>query len=492
MSGPKLIGFTCDPEIIRKNNELLEAVGKQVYYKGIIEGLNIDLENTIIWLRNYGNNTLQQTTANMRNDKMLLNDVERVKKEYIELIRSNLLDIDDIPKMSVEQLNKICGDRVRGIPQWKQRFIDDISNILKELQNKLEQNNLIAEEIKKKGLERKKRKKMIWAEESALSNQSRILYEDINVYNNTALENIPGQVNRRDNNYDLDEMAVIENLEHEILEYEQMRELSYSNRKLVEEIKEGLNYVDIRDKHYLMEGKRRVLVSIQAKFQILMKNVAEMNIQREEQEQERRTLELEYTMFKSALAEDGDVNQLSTEVLRREVEDLRQRVEKQEERIYIEQSMTEIMSKYGYKGISSTHLHEYEQNSRIIFENFNDEKLSVSFGQGKVMLQVVGEGEKTPTLEEKKELLKQQGALCQIYPEIKTELEKRKIHINMENCAPPSVESAVNISMKRDYEIKNKRGRRSVLNQTFKKGTVRKENEERFSERYQPLYMYNE
>ena len=60
MSGPKMVGITCDQEVIARNNERLKQIGKERYFKDLFADINIDIANTAKWVENYGNKTLNK------------------------------------------------------------------------------------------------------------------------------------------------------------------------------------------------------------------------------------------------------------------------------------------------------------------------------------------------------------------------------------------------------------------------------------------------
>lgn len=99
----------------------------------------------------------------------------------------------------------------------------------------------------------------------------------------------------------------------------------------------------------------------------------------------------------------ANYEEFTIEELRERVNNLRSRVEKQESRIYIEESIENIMKDYGYASISSYQLHNADSVSRIIFEDNKGEKISTSFGDGMIMMNVIGEGDNPPTDAEVKE-----------------------------------------------------------------------------------------
>ncbi len=486
MSGPKLVGITCDPVIIRSNEERLRAIGKVKYYSELFKDLNIDMKNAIQWIEDYGQDSINQHVSIVTVANGLLDEVNNLKEEFREMVQSNFLDNSRIEAMEVAELRKLCLDRTDAIPEWKQSFIRRVTKLLQELQKKIElEESKSRERFRRNADELRK-----WQQAQDRNIKHRAKAERREEIGNIALSVPKKKQEKEIREYGLDELAVIENMTKEIVLYKQKAGLSIGEKKLVAEIEQILKYIDINDERYGMDGKRGLLASSQMKFQMLRKSVAKSRFERQEREKERNTLLLEYRTFTEALAMPDKADHFTFEELHDEVERLRHKVAMQEERVYLEASMTKIMEKYGYEGVSSVSLHEYEHTSRILFENSESHKLNVSFGKGKVMIQVVGEGNGKPTREEVNEQVRQQGALCEIYPEIKAELEKRNIHIDDENLAPASPESAVNISYERKKSLENDKGRRSLFipSSVFAK-IDRSEQEQRGSYDTKPRYM---
>ena len=46
MSGPKMVGITCDQEVIARNNERLKQIGKERYFKDLFADITKDISKT--------------------------------------------------------------------------------------------------------------------------------------------------------------------------------------------------------------------------------------------------------------------------------------------------------------------------------------------------------------------------------------------------------------------------------------------------------------
>ena len=62
MSGPKLMYITNDPKVIQRINNRLNTIGKENYFSSQIQSINIDIQNEMIWIKNYVNETMNNTS----------------------------------------------------------------------------------------------------------------------------------------------------------------------------------------------------------------------------------------------------------------------------------------------------------------------------------------------------------------------------------------------------------------------------------------------
>lgn len=63
MSGPKLMHITNDPKVIQRINNRLNTIGKENYFSSQIQSINIDIQNEMIWIKNYVNETMNNTIS---------------------------------------------------------------------------------------------------------------------------------------------------------------------------------------------------------------------------------------------------------------------------------------------------------------------------------------------------------------------------------------------------------------------------------------------
>ena len=464
MSGPKMVGVTCDPEVIARNNERLRQIGKDNYYTDLFEGINKDIENTALWIQNYGNVTLNTVPIGYGDASGVLQEVRLLKEKYADNVNKKKFDLGIIASHSVEQLRKMGVQKVEDIPKWKEEFLSEISDVLKRLQADIEEFNAGIKQIKKEN-ERAARGSREWMEKIEKEKEK---LENVNI-NSVRIERYMGNVKdipfmpEKDEYIDpetlpftIEELALLEMLQADMREYSKIDYLTEKETGLLYELKQDLICInDTSERAYSMKSKRAVLQQMRMKYARLEKYVSMLVAARNAEMEERTTLELEYISFCQALdVKRANYEEFTIQELRERVNNLRSRVEKQESRIYIEESIENIMKDYGYASISSYQLHNADSVSRIIFEGNKGEKISTSFGDGMIMMNVIGEGDNPPTDAEVKEMVRQQVAFCDLYPNIREQLQEKGIHIDYENLMPVSAEQTSNEHIVRQKNIR--------------------------------------
>lgn len=471
MSGPKLAGITCDPEIIARNNERLRRIGKEAYYSEFYKDVNTDIANTAVWVKNYSISTIGKKVPDDYDDPQgILTRIEKLKDRHIKKIEAKKIDLRIIRKYDPRELNNIGCDKIREMPQWKQDFISEVSILLNELQADIKYH--LSGIRQREAALAKEKKELEDSIKKAQAIISKMGYKELGnlsflqtTGSRTAIPNVPVEkksVSEGVKPFTLAELAIVDMFSEDIEVFSKIAYLREEDKRLIEKIRKSIETLGGEDTEYNMPLKRSTLLQLKYDYQILSKSVARETARRNTEREQRSTLELEYVSFCQALEQEvDDYSVWSLEKLEKKVSELKKYVEKQEERIYVEENIEEIMYDYGYTSISSVNLHDASQTSRIIFSDSDGMKIATSFGEGMVMMQVVGEGSNQPTEQEKEEQLKQQTAFCQMYPKIRKELEKRKIHIAMEQLAPPSKEYANNIVVDRQEDIHKTTRRRS-------------------------------
>lgn len=463
MSGPKMVGITCDPEVIVRNHERLQQIGKENYYSGVFGNINKDITNTALWVQNYGNATLNSVPIGYGDESGILQKAKQLKEDYANRIYKEKLDSYTIKSHSARELNEIGVQKVQDIPKWKEHFLHEMSIILKKLQEDIEEFNAGIKQIKMEN-ERVSKESENWMdkiekEKETIQNvdikkihMERYMGDEKNIpympeENNIDPETLP---------FTIEELALMEMLQSDLEEYSKLDYLSDRENKLICKLHLDLESInDSSEKAYSMKSKRAILQQMRMEYVRLDKYVSMLLATKNVEMEERNTLELEYISFCQALdVKCANYEEFSLLELRKRVEDLRSKVEKQESRIYIEESIEDIMKDYGYASISSYQLHNADSVSRIIFEDKKGGKISTSFGDGMIMMNVIGEGDNPPTDAEVKEMVRQQVAFCDLYPNIRDQLLKKGIHINYENLMPVSAEQTSNEHIVRQTNIR--------------------------------------
>ena len=454
MSGPKMVGVTCDPEVIARNNERLRQIGKDNYFRGLFGNINKDVENTVLWVKNYGNVTLNTIPIGYGDTSGILEEVNLLKEKYADDINKKKFDLGIIASLGVEELREMGVKKVQDMPKWKEKFLSEMSDVLKRLQADIEEFKSGIKQIKNEN-ERAARGSREWMEKIEKEKEK---LENVNI-NSIRIERYMGDekdipfMPEKDEYIDpetlpftIEELALLEMLQADMGEYSKIDYLTEKERGLLYELNQDLVCInDTSERAYSMKSKRAVLQQMRMKYARLEKYVSMLVAARNAEMEERSTLELEYISFCQALdVKRANYEEFTIEELRERVNNLRSRVEKQESRIYIEESIENIMKDYGYASISSYQLHNADSVSRIIFEDNKGEKISTSFGDGMIMMNVIGEGDNPPTDAEVKEMVRQQVAFCDLYPNIREQLQEKGIHIDYENLMPVSAEQTSN------------------------------------------------
>lgn len=464
MSGPKMVGVTCDPEVIARNNERLRQIGKDNYFRGLFGNINKDVENTALWVKNYGNVTLNTIPIGYGDTSGILEEVNLLKEKYADDINKKKFDLGIIASLGVEELREMGVKKVQDMPKWKEKFLSEMSDVLKRLQADIEEFKSGIKQIKNEN-ERAARGSREWMEKIEKEKEK---LENVNI-NSVRIERYMGNekdipfMPEKDEYIDpetlpftIEELALLEMLQADMGEYSKIDYLTDKERGLLYELNQDLICInDTSERAYSMKSKRAVLQQMRMKYARLEKYVSMLVAARNAEMEERSTLELEYISFCQALdVKRANYEEFTIEELRERVNNLRSRVEKQESRIYIEESIENIMKDYGYASISSYQLHNADSVSRIIFEDNKGEKISTSFGDGMIMMNVIGEGDNSPTDAEVKEMVRQQVAFCDLYPNIREQLLEKGIHIDYENLMPVSAEQTSNEHIVRQKNIR--------------------------------------
>ena len=489
MSGPKLMSITCDPEIIKKNRQLIQKIGKEAYYSQQIDSMNIDIENEKLWVKQYAESIDVRIEFNSDEVSNEISIIHSTTKSIISRLENTKLSKDDLEQKSEIELNKMICDVIRLLPKVKQDLIKELS---KHLDKIVQIQNDIRKEEERKRLEEYKKQQKIkedrineYKRAEKLAGQRKDALKT-RVYRDIVNEDNKNEVNKNvsvDENLSIKELVIIENISNEINSIRNMNILTKHDEKIIKIIQEELVQINKKE-DYSVTAREHILNEMVMYFHILEKSIAETISDKVIKNNYREKLLYECDALKNILGVDINLNK-SIEELEEIKNNLQEKVAALEEKLYVQKIITEVMEEYGYKDIKTLNLDNQNEVSKIIFDN-KENKVCASVGNNAVMFQVVGIGDKEPTQEEKQQQVIQQGAFCTLYPKIKKELEKRKISITYENCAPISAESTVNISVKGYVDDNVQMVRKKIRNTGFGKSNAA----QGYYERYGKKQMY--
>lgn len=131
MSGPKLMHITNDPKVIQRINNRLNTIGKENYFSSQIQSINIDIQNEMIWIKNYVNETMNNTSIQQDKVEYLHNSLIKIQNNY--LIKLSNYGNDGITRQNILIL---IVDKINDIPTWF--YLDNpyVKNIMITLPDK--------------------------------------------------------------------------------------------------------------------------------------------------------------------------------------------------------------------------------------------------------------------------------------------------------------------------------------------------------------------
>ncbi len=271
MSGPKLVGITCDEAIIRENRERLRRIGKKEYYKGLFVDTNIDVENTKNWILNYADDAVGKVAYDDVEIKKMLHKIEEIKNMYMQTLEQNKLCLSQIEENTADELNGIVCRLVSNIPIWKRQCIDSISEILVKLQPVYEAIQQECQETEKRKKERtilkKRREQEIERSQQMARKRSQILgsekYGIISLSSGIHEDEV---VKEEKMGYTLSELALIENIKQELEFFKKQEMLGEEVKKLIGDVSYYIPMLDLEDDTYSMNGKRNILEMVKFNY----------------------------------------------------------------------------------------------------------------------------------------------------------------------------------------------------------------------------------
>ena len=413
MSGPKLMYITNDPKVIQRINNRLNTIGKENYFSSQIQSINIDIQNEMIWIKNYVNETMNNTSIQQDKVEYLHNSLIKIQNNYLIKLNSILLSNTIISEKSITELNNLIVSRIKELPRVKRELMRDILDKIDSIKKIIQK-----EEYEKQLKIQKEKIDEYNSQESAAENRSRTVRTKVFA---SILDDADGEKNIEEIDLPSEDYVLLNTIKEGVTEIREMDILTSEDKKYVKMILEDVDNINKKGK-YSVSARKNILVSIITYYHILEKSIA-------------------YSLSDEILKDTKKKQMLGQYQFLCE---------------YLEDTISNIMKEYGYDSVASYNIGEDNKNSRIVFSNDNINICS-SVSKDAVMIQVVGIGEEQPTKEEVQKQVEQQGALCSLYPQIKEKMEENNIHIVNESCTPVSEDTVMNISISKTHSKRKKK-----------------------------------
>lgn len=142
MSGPKLMHITNDPKVIQRINNRLNTIGKENYFSSQIQSINIDIQNEMIWIKNYVNETMNNTSIQQDKVEYLHNSLIKIQNNYLIKLNSILLSNTIISEKSITELNNLIVSRIKELPRVKRELMRDILDKIDSIKKLFKKRNM--------------------------------------------------------------------------------------------------------------------------------------------------------------------------------------------------------------------------------------------------------------------------------------------------------------------------------------------------------------
>ncbi len=487
MSGPKLMRVTTDPCVSLMNEIRLLAVGKVAYYSPLIDGVNVDINNEATWFERYATSIPKEVLGSGLDQnntvRKELQYVQSVKNRYIREMKESVIYKEEVLQLSSIEINALLVKKIEMLPRKKERFIYEISDALRRLEEAIQEAK--REEYEREQEKNRRREEAEFEIHSKLEEKNqaekeqyqRLLNSRIGVkkteetWDDLGLGEMRANSNEEEGSKedrrpfpDFAERAKIEIIESDLEMTLKSETKSEEEQRQLEVLESDLEVLSSDDEFYSAKSKRVILKRLEMEYNTLNSMIASRKAYEADLMKERGALEAEYITYMNAFGKPvEDVSSIEVDELRSRTKEMREELIEMETRSYIEETITEVMEKMQYESVSTTSVSQTDGVMSVIFENNDDIHIRTSLNSENIMIEVVGDGEKEPTAAEIKKQVENQGELCRMYPQIKEELEKRFIHIDAEQCTPISPETAKNIPIARTKGKKKKKFRLSQV-----------------------------
>ena len=449
MSGPKLMYITNDPKVIQRTNNRLNTIGKENYFSSQIQSINIDIQNEMIWIKNYVNETMNNTSIQQDKVEYLHNSLIKIQNNYLIKLNSILLSNTIISEKSITELNNLIVSRIKELPRVKRELMRDILDKIDSIKKIIQK-----EEYEKQLKIQKEKIDEYNSQESAAENRSRTVRTKVFA---SILDDADGEKNIEEIDLPSEDYVLLNTIKEGVTEIREMDILTSEDKKYVKMILEDVDNINKKGK-YSVSARKNILVSIITYYHILEKSIAYSLSDEILKDTKKKQMLGQYQFLCEYLETEpqNNIKNMDNDKLENIINDLTRQASDKAYRMYVEDTISNIMKEYGYDSVASYNIGEDNKNSRIVFSNDNINICS-SVSKDAVMIQVVGIGEEQPTKEEVQKQVEQQGALCSLYPQIKEKMEENNIHIVNESCTPVSEDTVMNISISKTHSKRKKK-----------------------------------
>lgn len=449
MSGPKLMHITNDPKVIQRINNRLNTIGKENYFSSQIQSINIDIQNEMIWIKNYVNETMNNTSIQQDKVEYLHNSLIKIQNNYLIKLNSILLSNTIISEKSITELNNLIVSRIKELPRVKRELMRDILDKIDSIKKIIQK-----EEYEKQLKIQKEKIDEYNSQESAAENRSRTVRTKVFA---SILDDADGEKNIEEIDLPSEDYVLLNTIKEGVTEIREMDILTSEDKKYVKMILEDVDNINKKGK-YSVSARKNILVSIITYYHILEKSIAYSLSDEILKDTKKKQMLGQYQFLCEYLETEpqNNIKNMDNDKLENIINDLTRQAYDKAYRMYVEDTISNIMKEYGYDSVVSYNIGEDNKNSRIVFSNDNINICS-SVSKDAVMIQVVGIGEEQPTKEEVQKQVEQQGALCSLYPQIKEKMEENNIHIVNESCTPVSEDTVMNISISKTHSKRKKK-----------------------------------
>lgn len=292
------------------------------------------------------------------------------------------------------------------------------------------------------------------SQESAAENRSRTVRTKVFA---SILDDADGEKNIEEIDLPSEDYVLLNTIKEGVTEIREMDILTSEDKKYVKMILEDVDNINKKGK-YSVSARKNILVSIITYYHILEKSIAYSLSDEILKDTKKKQMLGQYQFLCEYLETEpqNNIKNMDNDKLENIINDLTRQASDKAYRMYVEDTISNIMKEYGYDSVVSYNIGEDNKNSRIVFSNDNINICS-SVSKDAVMIQVVGIGEEQPTKEEVQKQVEQQGALCSLYPQIKEKMEENNIHIVNESCTPVSEDTVMNISISKTHSKRKKK-----------------------------------